>query len=86
MTIIQNIPINQGWFAVLWSPHQDGFHIETFEEMFQTNVRIFLERNLGDYILMSVAKTHDEAAEHVRLLRESRENADTVRSESAVPE
>jgi len=78
-----DIPINPQWFAVLWSPRQDGFHVETLDEMFRTNARIFLERNLGDYILMSIAKTRDEAQRDLESLREARKDADRLREGTA---
>ncbi len=76
--------ITGGTYVVLWSPHQRHFHVETVSEMLETNLRIYAEHKLGDYILLSFAADHSEAhkiAGKLRQLHETPEEADEDASE-----
>ncbi len=53
--------VNVDTYVVLWSPHQKAFHIETVGEMLRHNRDIFTDQGLGDYIVLSFAKSHEEA-------------------------
>ena len=64
--------ITESTYVVLWSPSQKCFHVETFDSMLATNRKIFAEQNKGDYIILSLARSHDEASEIVLKLRMSR--------------
>ena len=64
--------ITESTYVVLWSPSQKCFHVETFESMLATNRKIFAEQNTGDYVVLSLARSHDEAHEIVLKLRASR--------------
>lgn len=55
------IQIPEDAYVLLWSPHQKHFHIEPFEKMLATNRRIFSQDTLGDYILLAITETAQEA-------------------------
>lgn len=57
-------------WVVLWSPHQECFHIETLGEMLRTNMRIYAEGRKGDYILLGFAESSKEAAEFADHIKE----------------
>ena len=57
--------------VVLWSPHQKCFHVETFESMLATNRKIFAEQNVGDYIVLALASSREEANDITVKLRAS---------------
>lgn len=48
-------------FVVLWSPHQDSVQIETVKDMLETNHKIFLRGEKGDFIVLAISDTHDGA-------------------------
>jgi len=62
-------------FAILWSPRQDVFHIETVQAMLETNRRIHMNRKAGDFIVLGFAKTRDEATELANTLMSIRDGA-----------
>jgi len=68
--------ITNDTYVVLWSPHQRQFHIETVAVMLKTNLRIYANGTLGDYILLSFASDHDEAGRIADELRDLHKNQD----------
>jgi len=44
-------------YAVLWSPHQNAFGIETVDEMLKTNLSIFADGGKGDFIVLGFAES-----------------------------
>ena len=48
-------------FAVLWSPKQDAFHIQTISDMINKNREILINEQDGDFIVLSFAKTRADA-------------------------
>lgn len=57
-------------WVVLWSPHQECFHIETLGEMFRTNMRIYAEGLKGDYIFLGFAESSKQASEFIDQIKE----------------
>lgn len=55
--------MNNDEFAVLWSPHQNAFHVESVGEMLETNRRIFIEQEKGDFVVLAFTESHEKAAE-----------------------
>jgi hypothetical protein len=53
--------MNDEKFAVLWSPHQNSFQVETVGDMLETNLRIFLNQQAGDFVVLAFADDHEEA-------------------------
>lgn len=53
---------NSDSYVVLWSPHQNVFHVQTVSEMIRQNRIIFKQqRTGGDYIVLGFARTQKEA-------------------------
>jgi len=48
-------------WVVLWSPRQKLFHLETWDQMMNSNYKIFKRDSGGDFILMGVFESRDEA-------------------------
>jgi hypothetical protein len=67
--------MNGNAFAILWSPQQDAFHVETVEAMLEANRRIYAHRKGGDFIALGFAATHEEATEVVNTLIAQRDDA-----------
>ncbi len=62
-------------FAVLWSPTQDAFHIQTISDMIDKNREILINKQDGDFIVLKFTKTRAEAdAAHATFAR-NRKNA-----------
>lgn len=59
--------------AVLWSPHQDVFHVETVNEMQDENMMIYLTSKKGDFIVMGFAEDRKDADRIIKMLRETKE-------------
>jgi len=61
---------NSNSYVVLWSPHQNVFHVQTVSEMIRQNRFVFnQQRTGGDYIVLGFARTREEAqAESSRLI------------------
>ena len=60
-------------WAVLWSPHQEVFHIQKFGEMLEENRNIFTNKTKGDYILLGLEETQEEANANLARLKEFRD-------------
>ena len=60
-------------YAVLWSPHQGAFHVETVEAMLETNRKILKHGDKGDYIVLDFALTKEEATQKCRHYRSVRD-------------
>ena len=60
-----------GDYVVLWSPHQNQFHVETINQMLTKNMNIFSRQSLGDYIVLGFEHSHEDASESCRRLRKS---------------
>ena len=53
---------NSDSYVVLWSPHQNVFHVQTVSEMIRQNRFVFnQQRPGGDYIVLGFSKTKKEA-------------------------
>ncbi|HGZ6489014.1 hypothetical protein [Vibrio alginolyticus] len=48
-------------FALLWSPTQQYFHIELYEEMIENNRKAFESKRSGDFQLLGIYDSHDDA-------------------------
>ncbi len=57
-------------FVVEWSPSQRAFHLQTVSEMLQDNLRVFKGESMADYLCIGIFKTHTEASDFIRGLRE----------------
>lgn len=69
--------MNNDEFAVLWSPHQNAFHVESVGEMLKTNMHIFLHQEKGDFVVLAFAESHEKAAEIREAFQAIRNNKDT---------
>ena len=66
-------------FAVLFSPTQNSFHIQTIEDMLEDNKDIFEANIPVAYIVLSIVKKRHEAdaiISHFRGIKESLHNND----------
>lgn len=59
-------------FVVLWSPDQNQFHVETINEMLESNIRIYLQQKRVGYIVLSFADSAEEAHQIIEMFEESR--------------
>lgn len=67
--------------AVLWSPHQQQFHIETFGAMIKTNAGICTsKRKGGDYILICLVDTDAQANEVIGRLETAQRTLEIARN------
>lgn len=62
--------VTQETWVVLWSPHQECFHIETLGEMLRTNMRIYAEGLKGDYIFLGFAESSKQASEFIDKIKD----------------
>lgn len=60
-------------YAVLWSPSQNTFHIETIRRMLDVNRRAFNSKSKADYIVMEIADSYEEAGKACSKLKSKRE-------------
>ena len=63
---------DMSYWVVLWSPHQNLFHVQTVQEMIEDNRVVFEYDRKGDYIVLDIVETHDEATHLTRKLIEIR--------------
>lgn len=57
------MPISTASFAMLWSPHQNAFSIETVGDMLANNLAVFANERKGDYIVLGSFDSLEEARE-----------------------
>jgi hypothetical protein len=50
-------------YVVLWSPHQNAFQVEAVREMIETNTKIFITQQKGDFIVLGICNSHQEASD-----------------------
>ena len=74
-----NATITDKTIVVLWSPHAQYFHIETFAEMIQKNAKICATKiEGGDYILLCLVDTYPEADEVIARFEQAQERLEKV--------
>lgn len=62
-------------YAVLWSPHQNAFQVETVQEMLEKNIAVFVEQDKGDFVVLGIANSRQEADQICSDLMSSRDGS-----------
>lgn len=57
-----NIDDLMSLYVLLWSPSQKCFHIELVSEMILENIQVYYGNLPGDYIVLQITNSHEEAA------------------------
>lgn len=59
-------------WVVLWSPAQNAFHVSTDHEMLKDNRDVFENERDGDFIVLSYAKSQEDAHKICERVQERR--------------